>query len=90
MTDDNITTLDDRRKPVPTPVALMTLPPPARQADGPFTVTVADQHGKMFEVTFPDYTGELPPNDAVLGSTGCRELLVNLLTGAMRVFLGAR
>lgn len=44
----------------------------------------------MFEVEFPDYRGELPPEVPVLGSTHSDHLLVNLLTGALRVFLGAR
>lgn len=81
--------LDGRRKKV-FPVATMTMPPAQPLPKGPFTVTISDENGKMFEVIFPDYTGDLPEDAAVLGTIGCYELLANLLSGAMRVFLGAR
>jgi hypothetical protein len=43
----------------------------------------------MFEVTFPDYLGVLPPNAPVRGTVGEQHVLANLLSGAIRVFLGA-
>lgn len=89
MSDDNVTNIEDRRRKA-FQVALMTAPPPAVQPDGPFTVTVSDKDGKMFEVVFPDYTAQLPDDAPVLGTAGCYELLANLLSGAMRVFLGAK
>lgn len=68
----------------------LTLPPPTPMPDGPFTVTVSDASGAMFEVVFPDYRGELPHDANILGCSfeGSSELLCNLLAGAMRVYLG--
>lgn len=56
--------------------------------NGPFTVTVANEDGKLFEVTFPDHTGVLPAGGLSLGTTGTAELLVNLFTGALRISSG--
>lgn len=90
MIDDNVTKLDDRRK-ASHGVWLVTMPPPAEQPKGPFTVTISNEDGKMFEVVFPDYLGNLPPDAFILGTAGYGDgLLVNLLSGALRVFAGAR
>lgn len=64
--------------------------PAMNSPEGPFTVTVTSKDGKMFEVEFPDFTGELPENACALATTGCYEVLANLLAGALRTFLGAR
>ncbi len=87
--DSNITKLEDHRR-QSVGVYLGTLPPPASQPDGPFTVTISAPHGKMFEVTFPDFQGVLPDDVPALGTAGCQELLINLMCGAMRVYCGAR
>ncbi|PWJ93528.1 hypothetical protein C8D77_101207 [Mesorhizobium loti] len=58
--------------------------------EGPFTVTISSKDGKMFEVEFPDYTGVLPESACIMGTTGCSEVLANLLAGSLRTFLGAR
>lgn len=84
-----VISLNDRRKRV-VQVCTMTMPPLPEPPKGPFTVTVSDGEGKMFEVTFPDHTGVLPEEDPVLGTVGCYEVLANLLAGAMKVFLGAK
>jgi hypothetical protein len=83
-----VTNLDERRART-MDVCVVTLPPPAPKPEGPFTVTVSDPTGKLFEVVFPDYTGEISADQAVLGSTFDRHVLANLLAGSMRVFLGA-
>lgn len=85
---EDVISLDERRSKA-VGVCLMTMPPQASLPNGPFTVTVSDENGKMFEVIFPDYTGELSPDAAVLGTAGCNHLLANLLSGALKVFLGA-
>lgn len=89
MSRDDVVSLSDRRE-RRAKVCLMTMPPPVEQQAGPFTVTVSDSKGKMFEVVFPDYTGVLPEDAGILATVGCYELLANLLTGAMRVYLGAK
>lgn len=89
MTDDSkVHRLDAARSKGSAQVALMTAPPPAEMPKGPFTVTIADPNGKMFEVTFPDHHGDPQPNDQVLGTVGCCELFVDLLTGALRIAAG--
>lgn len=87
---NDVTNLDHHRAKKMTKVAVMTMPPPAPRPEGPFTVTVSDSSGKMFEATFPDYTGELPPDAMILGTCGCNEVLANLLAGALKTFLGAK
>lgn len=71
-------------------VMMMTMEMPERPTppDGPFTITISDKNGKMFEVEFPDYRGNLPEGASLLGTAGCERLTVNLLTGALRAFEG--
>ena len=57
---------------------------------GPYTVTIAGPDGtKMWEAML-DHEGNCPPAEMTLGTAGVgmQELLVNLLTGAMRLFAG--
>ncbi len=75
MADDNVINLSERRQ----------------WPDGPFTVTIANADGKLFEATFPNYSGELPRDAAILGTGGIphvERLIVNLLAGALRAFAG--
>lgn len=72
----------------PITFAEMELPAPEAPPKGPFTVSVAGPDGPMFEVVFPDHRGDLPPGASVLGTAGQTEVLVDLLTGALRVFAG--
>lgn len=68
---------------------IMTKPPQDPFPDGPFTVTISNADGAMFEVTFRDASGVHNEGDGVLATQDCFPLLANLLTGALRVFLGA-
>lgn len=52
-------------------------------------MTIAGPNGVMYQVEFPDQHGELPDGENVLATDGCEEILVDLLTGTLRVFLGA-
>lgn len=61
-------------------------PPPL--PDGPFTVTISNCGGKIYEAEFPDASGDFPPGAMVLGSVGVSELMVNLLTGMLRICSG--
>ena len=63
---------------------------PVDPPEGPFKVTISSEHGVMFEVEFPDFTGQLPQNGFMTGTVGCDHILANLLAGALRTFLGAR
>lgn len=56
--------------------------------DGPFTVTVSNKDGKIYEAVFPDASGNLPPGTPILGTTRVADLMVNLLTGLLRVSSG--
>lgn len=89
MANDNVTSLEGHRR-TTVMVAEITMPPLPELPPGPFTVTVANAEGAMWEVVFPDYTGEVPTDQYVLGQAGpgTPELLVNLLTGALRLYLG--
>ena len=92
---DNIEDLDAARmRKTPTPVAFVTMPDPKEGwPSGPFTVTISDADGKMFEVTFPDATGDLPDDAPMLGTAGVPnvdKLIANLMAGAIRAFIGTR
>ena len=89
MTDDNVTHLDDFRNKT-AKVAIIKMPPQPAPRKGPFTVRVSDTYGAMFEVTFPDHTGELPMDSPILATPGESNLLVNLLTSALRIFVRYR
>jgi hypothetical protein len=85
----DITKLDEHRKQAHS-VCFLTLPPETDLPKGPFTVTVSDSEGKMFEVTFSDHTGNVPGDHNVLGTVGCYGVLANLLAGMTRIYFGAR
>ena len=71
-------------------VCVVNMPPPEPRPEGPFTVTVSDKDGKLFEAVFPDYTGVLADDANIMGAAPFdSHVLVNLLAGSMRVFLGA-
>lgn len=56
--------------------------------DGPFTVTISNAEGKIYEAEFPDASGDLPPTAVVMGTVGVSDLMVNLLTGMLRICSG--
>lgn len=71
-------------------VALVEMPaPPEYRVTAPFTVTISDARGKLYEATFPDITGDLLPDTPVLGTVGTGPVVINLLTGMLRVVGGA-
>jgi hypothetical protein len=86
MADDNVTPLAAHRRSTARMALMMMLP--KEQPPGPFTVTISDASGKMFEAVFPDHTGDLPPTASILGTASCSDLAVNLLAGALRAFAG--
>lgn len=96
MADDGkVADLDAARmRKAPTRIALGTMPDPKDGwPAGPFTVTISDADGKMFEVVFPDATGDLPEGATMLGTAGIpnvRALVANLMGSAIREFIGAR
>lgn len=63
-------------------------PPELPLPEGPYTVTVTDAHGKLWEGVFPE-SGDLPADANLLatGGPGMPRLIVNLLTGALRAFI---
>lgn len=95
-TDSVIASIEiERAKRASTPVAICTMPDPKEGwPNGPFTVTITGPDGKkMWEVVFPDATGDLPADAAVLftgGIVNVNRLLANLLSGTIRALMGAR
>jgi len=69
-------------------VALVHMDDPAHLPAGPFTVTISDKNGKLYEAIFPDASGDLPASAMVMGTVGVTELMVNLLTGMLRITSG--
>jgi hypothetical protein len=62
--------------------------PPFTPMNGPFKVSISNAEGIIYEMNFPDASGNLPPSAAVVGTIGVGDLMVNLLTGALRVICG--
>jgi len=85
MSDDNVTKLVPKQPKESVMAGWLTMPDRVWEDTGPYTVTVSDRYGKMFEVTFPDYLGVLPPNAPVRGTVGEQHVLANLLSGAIHV-----
>lgn len=55
---------------------------------GPFTVTISNEDGKIYEAVFPDASGNLPSDAYVTGTAGVSDLMVNLMTGMLRISSG--
>jgi hypothetical protein len=87
----DIENIDDHRK---KSVCITSMPDiESEWPSGPFTVTISDADGVMWQATFPDSTGVLPPDAIVRGTGGIKfghALLANILSGAIRAFMGSR
>lgn len=87
MSDDNVTKFEPRKT---IEVMAVHLPSPAPLPPGPFTVTISDTNGKMWDFPFSSAAGDMADDAYLMGTAGdgMIELAVNLLTGALRAVAG--